>query len=144
MEDPILQAFHVEVPEELGKQFSAALEPHLPRINQLLEDCQKFLDHYRYLIETDQLHPENAIDLARRSDLLRWSLIEPHAMLESMAVVAEYSALQHSDMKTVELKRRQAEAWIQPFVRLQKLLREYASWLDRVGFTLREAMRRRE
>lgn len=142
--EQIMQTLELEMPEDLSDKFHHAIEPYLPEIQQVLSDCRAFMEHYQLLVQQDQLHPESAGDLMRYSDLLRFHLIEPHSVVESLTVIAEYVALQRSDMKTVELKRKQAEAWVQPFKRLQRILKEYGEWLDRVGYTLREIHRRRD
>lgn len=132
----------IELPDDLSLRLEKASAPHLERAQRMLSECRSFMDHYRFLVDKGELHPESAVELIKHSDLLRFNLIEPIADMESLLVMAEYAAFNAADGKTVELKRKQAEAWVQPFHRLHKIMQEYAQWLDRVSFTLRAIARR--
>lgn len=136
------RALGIELPSALAESFSAALAPHLAEIERILSDCKALLEHYQHLVTSGQLHPESAVDLIPHVDLLRFHLVEPTSLLESLLVMAEYRALVESEHKTVELKRKQASAWVQRFEHLLRILKEYAAWMDRVAFTLRAVARR--
>lgn len=138
----MMQSFEIQTPEHISVKFDAAISPHLEEIQRVLSDCRAFMDHYQFLVNNGEMHPESAVELIKHSDLLRFHLIEPIADLESLIVMAEYVSLNAAEGRTVELKRKQAEVWIQPFRRIHRILKEYAEWLDRVSFTLRSVARR--
>lgn len=146
-QDPVEQMMYrmqLDVPGELRERMEQALSPHIELLHHILSECSAFVEHYKHLLDTDQLHPETAIQLLRHLDLLRFNLIEPIALLESFLVLAEYVAHHASEERTVEMRRKQAEVWTQPFRRMERVLKEYAQWLENVSFTLRMICRRGE
>lgn len=141
--EQIQSALEIEVPEQLSARIAGALQPHLEQIEVALKECRAFMEHYQFLVKRSELHPESASELMKHGDLLRFQIIEPTALVKSLRIMAEYVALQHSDAKGVEMKRKQVDAWLQPLERLEHILTEYASWLDRVMYTLRDVSRHR-
>jgi hypothetical protein len=141
--EQVHQALGIDLPERFRQRLESALMPHLDEIERALTECKAFVDHYQLLVRQNELHPEIAGELLKQADSIRFQLIEPMAMLQGTRVSAEYVAFQYADEKVVEGKRRQVEAWLQPIERLEHVMSEYASTLDRVAYTLREVYRHR-
>jgi hypothetical protein len=141
--DEVHQALGIEIPEKFKARLETAIAPHIGEIERVLTECKSFMDYYQHMVQRNELHPEMAGEMLKQADTLRFQFIEPLAFLQGTIVSAEYVAFQIADEKVVEGKKRQVEAWLQRLHKLEQVMREYSSWLDRVAYTLREVYRHR-